>query len=231
MFYFSRGRLWSQKGQYQAAIDDLNAAIKLQPKHAVLYAERASAYEKMRLYDKAVADYTEAIRRKPGDGMLYSFRAYTLMKDYERDRAIDDYSMAIQLTPDNALNYSFRGRLLQQRKQFKRALEDFGEAVRRKPDDWTYHYDLAWLLATCPDSRIRDGKRALTEATRACTLTKWKSAPCLEALAAAAAETSDFEQAVKRQSQALALLPKHSVDYQDCERRLSLDEIKVPCRD
>ena len=49
--------------------------------------------------------------------------------------------------------------------------------------------DLAWLLATAPDARFRDGPRAVEHATRACELSGWRDAAALDTLAAAYAET------------------------------------------
>jgi tetratricopeptide (TPR) repeat protein len=195
------------------------------------YSARARGWEKQRLYDKAIDDYTQAIRLEPRDDVLHSLRGFALIKSGEIERSIDDFGTAIRLAPDKPNHYLSRGLIFADKKQFDRAVADFTEATRRGPNDQSAHRRLAWLLATCPDSRIRDGKRAMTEATRACELTNWKNAHCLEALAAAAAETGDFAFAIKWQSQALALSPDKSDESMWCRIRLSLYEIKQPYRD
>ena len=48
------------------------------------------------------------------------------------------------------------------------------------------------MLATSPDAKLRNGRRAIELATRACELTKYKAAYILSTLAAAYAETGDF---------------------------------------
>src|SRR5262249_49421907 len=63
---------------------------------------------------------------------------------------------------------------------------------------------LAQLLATCPDDKVRDGKRAVQYATTACELTDWKVPSCLETLAAAYAEAGQFEEAIRYQTRALS---------------------------
>ena len=55
--------------------------------------------------------------------------------------------------------------------------------------------NLAWLLATSPDDELRDGKRAIELATKACEKTEWKQAHIISTLAAGYAETGDFEKA------------------------------------
>ena len=62
---------------------------------------------------------------------------------------------------------------------------------------------VAWLLATCDQDSVRDGPRALGEATIACNLTQWKDPRSLESLAAAHAEVGDFDAAVQWQTRAL----------------------------
>jgi tetratricopeptide (TPR) repeat protein len=180
---------------------------------------------------KAIADYTEAIRLMPQQAFLYGSRGHVFIKTREIEKAINDFGMAIKLAPNQHVTYLSRGLLFVSEKQFGRALEDFRDASRQGPDDFECHRSLAWLLATCPDSRFRDGKQALAEATRACTLTGWKNGSCLEAMAAASAEVGDFDSAVKWQSQALDLLPKEGEEFLRCHRRLSVYEIKQPYRD
>jgi hypothetical protein len=60
---------------------------------------------------------------------------------------------------------------------------------------------LAWLLATCPDAAIRDGKRALSIAKQ--VVEQDPSSGNLDTLAAAYSETESFNDAVRVQQQAV----------------------------
>jgi hypothetical protein len=71
------------------------------------------------------------------------------------------------------------------------------ELIRCYSDLPWAHKQRAWILATCPDSKLRDGKIAVAAATRAAELTNWKESDVLRTLAAAYAETGDFTNALR----------------------------------
>ena len=116
--------------------------------------------------------------------------------------------------------------------QYVAAVRAYEEALRMRPDStdlarskarrWVQN-NLAWLLATAPDSTVRDGPRALVLAEQ---LVAWKrdDAAYLDTFAAAYAEVGRFDEAVKIQQEALAGLGrgslrdgyrKHLTSYQD----------------
>ena len=74
-------------------------------------------------------------------------------------------------------------------------MKDLEAALTLKPDDSGVLNNLAWLLATSPVAELRDGKRAIDLATKACEETEWKAAHIISTLAAAHAETGDFVKA------------------------------------
>ena len=113
--------------------------------------------------------------------------------DYQLDKALSDFQRAIVLDPRTTVAYEGRGRIWGKRGEHAKVVANFAELARMAPDDPVGHRELAWLLATCDEDTVRDGRRALGEAATACRLTKWADVRCLETLAAAYAEVGDFD--------------------------------------
>ena len=103
---------------------------------------------------------------------------------------------------------SARGDYWSTRGDYRQALAGYEEAARGDPVEAGPLNDLAWFLSTCPDATFRNGERAVELATRACELTERKAPHVLDTLAAALAETGDFNGAVETQREAIGLLPK-----------------------
>ena len=74
-----------------------------------------------------------------------------------------------------------------------------------QPDSVEALNNLAWLLAAHPDAQFRNGADAVQLATRACELTKYQNPVPLATLAAAYAETGQFQTAVSLAEQAQEL--------------------------
>ena len=77
------------------------------------------------------------------------------------------------------------------------AIADYEQALKLQPKDDGVLNNLAWVLATSPDAKLRDGPKAIKLATQACEVTDYKAAHILSTLAAAYAETGDYQNAVK----------------------------------
>ncbi|MGE5137979.1 MAG: tetratricopeptide repeat protein, partial [Rudaea sp.] len=86
----------------------------------------------------------------------------------------------------------------------------------------------AAVWATCPDEKVRDGKKAIASALRACELSEWKDWFQLSALAAAYAESGDFKQAIAWTTKAREIAPVQERD--ELEEMLKLYQEGSPFR-
>lgn len=145
------------------------------------------------------------------------------------DTAIVEITEGIRLDPKCWSAYHARGLAWLHKKVYEKAVDDFTEFFRRAPaDDPDTYTSLAWLLATFPDEKFRDGKRAVQLATAACELINWEGCFELETLAAAFAETGQFDEAEQYQAKALGFAEAWNVD--ESRYRLGLYRHRQPLR-
>ncbi len=196
MAFFSRGVCLYLKKEYDKAIKDYDESIRLDPKYAPAHLERGLVWRMKNEYNRAIANYDEAIRLAPkvAAGFYHRGISRLLLKQYSE--SIKDFDEAIRLNPKYAPAFRERGIAHKNLHQYPKALADYESAIRINPNYPTAMADQAWLLATCPDAAIRDGKRAVTVAKKACELNNHRTAAHVSTLAAAYAEAGDFKEAV-----------------------------------
>ena len=216
--HLARGQVYLKLGRFEQAIADFTEAARLTPWDWQPWYRRGLAHAARREHDQAVADFTEVIRLAPDLPEAYQQRAIAFTQLGQVHRAIGDTSEQIRLTPQSALAYNTRGRLFARQGNHGAALADHLHASELDPDNANTHSQLAWIWATCPTPALRDGRRAIEAAQKACALTGWKKAHILDVLAAAQAECGLFEEAVKWAGKAVELAP--ATEKQDYLRRL-----------
>lgn len=219
-FYDDRGCAYWRTQHYDKAIADHSRAIELEPENALFYAIRGHAWYLKDDYDKALADANKAIElANHPEG--YHVRGHTLYLKGEHDKAISDFSKAIELTKnqENAFLYICRGSAFYDRGAYEKAYSDISKAMELEPTNASNYNALAWMLATCPDVRYRDGRRAIELAKKAIKLTnlKFQKAAYIDTLAAAYAEIGCFEDAVSTQQKVLSLLYETKADSDTIE--------------
>ncbi len=77
------------------------------------------------------------------------------------------------------------------------AIKHYQTALAANPKMIAAANNLAWILATCPDRDNRDGRQAVQVAKGVCEATGFRDYRLFDTLAAAYAETGDFDSAIK----------------------------------
>ena len=204
--YYNRGLTRADKEEYGQAIADFNDVIRLAPDDAVAYYHRALAWFAKDQFEGAIHDFNKAIDLDKKFSHAFRDRGQVRAARKEYDKAIADYDQAIRLSSKDAKAYLLRGQARVEIKQFDKGLADFESAIRLDPRSDEAYLSRAWLLASCPNAGLRDPKKAVESATRACELTDWHEPHDLGGLAAVYAETGNVAAALKWHSKALELL-------------------------
>jgi tetratricopeptide (TPR) repeat protein len=206
--YALRAKAWQKKGDLGKALADLNIAIRIQPEYANNYQDRAIVLQAKGALDKAIADYDKYIQRKPKEPRGYVNRSTAWIGKGDWDKAIADCDEAIRVDSSYAIAYHNRGYAYRQKGQYDKCIADYKKVLFKDYGNQSVRDGLAEVLSSCPDDRLRDGKLAVFLAKAACEATQWKKASYLDTLAAAYAETGDFDKAVEYQQKALGLYPE-----------------------
>ena len=156
----------------------------------------------------ATRDVDEALRDDPKSWPALYMRAQIFASQGKYDRAIQDCNEALHLYPGFVEVALLRARINARLGKYAEALKEFNYLISLHPRRVTLARalsDRAWFEATCPNPSFRDGQQAVKDAKAACSIMMWKDENMIDTLAAAYAETGDFESAVRYTAQALAV--------------------------
>lgn len=225
--FYHRGMAWFIKKENDKAISDFGEAIEIDPRYVAAYYERGLVWMDKKDYDKAIDDFGDAVRFDPKHSQAFYRRglAWRWKKDY--DKAIHDYDEAIRLNPKYVYALQSRGLVFRFTKQYEKSIRDYEEAIKLDPKYAPSQSQLSWLLATCPEEKYRDGKRAVALAKKACELTH-DDPFNLDILAVAYAETGNFSEAIKCENRAMASAAFEKQSGSNARKRLKLFEENKP---
>jgi tetratricopeptide (TPR) repeat protein len=206
-----RASVHYQAGDVDAALADIDQLLSINPgiinaatiKACELKANILAAEQR---FDEALEVLNKLLTSAPNRpelaGIQYRVASLHLIND-QPQQAVEAFAKVLQWDDDNAEARQGRGDAYLRMGKHSEAIEDFNVALEENAENESVLNNLAWVLATSPIEECRDGQRAVELATEACELTAYEAPHILSTLAAAFAETGDFENAIKYSQQAV----------------------------
>jgi tetratricopeptide (TPR) repeat protein len=128
--YLASGESWYEREQYDRAISDYNAALKIDPRYAPAYASRARAWVKKHYRERELADYDMAINLDPQNATYRVARAESWSARGRNMPAMADYAEAIRLDPGNPSIWVSRGNEWRKDHKIDLAVADYNQAIQ-----------------------------------------------------------------------------------------------------
>jgi len=197
---------WLNRDEYAQIRRVLLTWLRDNTGHAELLALRAIARANARQFEEAVNDSENAEHLNRTSPLCIGAQGYVLARSGNPTAGISDLNRAIRRDSKNAPLYR---RVLRCICCEVSPISRLGKATMRTRisksaqlaplEPWGHCY-LAIQCAATRNERLRDGKKAIEHAERACQLTNRRAWNCLDALAAAYAEEGRFTRPSRRNS-------------------------------
>ena len=176
----SRANFFGDQDFLEEAVDAYHELIMLKPDYDEAYHNLGHVLFKQEKLDEALEAYRKAIELNPNFAVAYNL-GVVLVKQGKLDEAIAYYRKAIKLNPNFVDAYNNLGIVLVKQGKLDEAIAHYRKAleiVQQLPSEDKANNgrlangsnNLAWLLATCQDERVRDPTEAVALAKRAVEL-------------------------------------------------------------
>ena len=159
------------------------------------------------------------LKKHPEDRQRAIIFGGLLVDKGQYERAVEFYEQRLSMQADDPEFLFGLGWAFEKSKNWAKAVTSYEQAYQANYRHIGALNNLAWVLATSPDESVRDGKRAVKLAKRAMRMAGPKASFAADTLAAAFAESGDFQSATELQT----LVLKNSVYKNQTENQQRLD--------
>ncbi len=194
---YSLGNAYLDKGDAKAAIPYFRKAIEAESRNIAAHYNLAIALQRNGQLEEAIAEFRQTLQLDPQKIEAHNNLAVTLLKSGRTDEALTEWQRALQIQPQNAELHNNLAVALLAQGRIADAVREWRETLRLGPDRQATQISLAWVLATAPESEVRDGKAALELAQKAYRTGAERNPMVFRVLAAAYAETGQYPAAIQ----------------------------------
>jgi tetratricopeptide (TPR) repeat protein len=192
-------------GDLTGALAKWQSALKLDPADARANNGMGIALGMSGKTDEAVPYFRKAAQSQGDFFEAYYNLGIIFTKENKIDEATDAWQNVVRIRPRFAQGHEYLGYALYAQSKFPESLAQLRTALDEEPNRLFALKLAANLLATCPDSAVRNGVEALSLAEKAKQLSGGNDPGVLDTLSAAYAEIGRFDEALAAEHQAAAL--------------------------
>jgi len=193
------------KGDLSGALAKWQNALELDPTDARANNGMGIALGMAGKTDDAIPYFRKAVQTQSDFFEAYYNLGLIFSKENKIDEAIDAWQNVVRIRPQFAQGHEYLGYALYAHSKFPESLAELRKALDEEPNRLFALKLAANLLATCPDSTVRNGAEALSLAEKAKQLSGGNDPGVLDTLSAAYAENGRFDEATAAEQQAVAL--------------------------
>jgi tetratricopeptide (TPR) repeat protein len=218
-------------GQFAEAGRHFAEAVSAAPDDADARHHLGVALIRQGQYDEARPHLAEAVRLRPRAAAFHDSLGLALEALGQTEAALAEYRQAVALDADRARSHANVALLLRARGEADAAADEYRAALHINPGWPDAARRTAWVLATHPEARMRNGFLAAHLARQACQAAGSPGPESLDTLAAAQAEQGQFAAAARMAAEARAAAAGKPDLARQIEARRRLYEQHQPYRD
>ena len=193
----------AKRSDPERAIAEARRAIELGPENSSAQQFLMNCFVESHRYGEASDLGREWLAVTPYDAAAHSALSVALAETGDLTSAAQHFGYVMMLRPEAEQAHAQLRQILLSLARDPDGLQRLRDIAANAPDSPRMLDELAWLLATYPDSKSRDGTEAVRLAEHACALTERRIPALLDTLAAAYAEAGDFPRAISVAEEAL----------------------------
>ena len=145
--YNNLGEAYDKIGKYDLAVEEFEAALRLNPNYFFALSNLGNMYGKKKKYDQAILYTQKALQQKPDYAPGHYNLAKALHLTGNPDQAMSSYRLAIKYNPYFEEAFFNLGFLAIERKQLEEAIENFKSFLKMQPRHPKAHFGLATSYA------------------------------------------------------------------------------------
>jgi tetratricopeptide (TPR) repeat protein len=192
-------------GQTDEGIAELREALRIDPANEAAHHNLGNILLAQGQTDEGIAELRAALKITPTDAPIHNTLGIALFRQGRPEEGVEEFREALRLDPDDAQAHNNLAKAMLDLGRTDEAIPEAEQALELEPTNGNFQNNLAWMLATAPQTSLRDGPRAVQLALQASQSGGGDDPNILRTLAAAYAEAGKFQDAIRTARNALQL--------------------------